>query len=334
MKLLWLLQSLFLFALANFVQGEDSCSPAEGTCKVYIVPGAPTEFTESTTGVKLAVRRWEPKDEIKSVLLFIHGGVGWHSAYSENMGKSMAEAGIAVVAYDTVGSGYSEGIDGLRQYFDSVETLTNDISMMLKKLRKDYPDKKVFAMGESFGGFQLEAQILIEQNATEGTLADGYIFTGPVIKLLPEMLPPKIVLTIMGFVGKFFPMLSMPSTDFLSTFDEAFGDPAWAQTGRNDPLVLEAAGIPPRLGMIGSVLSHMTADFERLEEINVPFMMYVGEKEIRVDVDAIKAFEKRASSSDKGIEIVPGARHQLFQDLPEVTERLTKRIQDWILARS
>ena len=184
MNLPRLLQTLFLFALATCAHGEDSCNPAEGTCKSYIIPGAPNEFVESTTGVKLAVRRWEPEGEIKSVLLFIHGGVGWHSAYSENMGKSMAEAGIAVVAYDAVGCGHSESIDGLRQYFDSMETLTNDISMMLKKLRKDYPGKKVFAMGESFGGFQLESQILIEQDATEGTLADGYIFTGPVIKLL------------------------------------------------------------------------------------------------------------------------------------------------------
>ena len=108
-------------------------------------------------------------------------------------------------------------------------------------------------------------------------------------------------------------MPSMPATNFFSTFDDAFGDPAWAQTGRHDPIIQEAAGIAPRLGMISAVLKHMTANFERLEEINVPFMMYVGEKEIRVDVNAVKAFEKRASSSDKGIEVVPGARHQLFQ---------------------
>ena len=64
------------------------------------------------------------------------------------MGRSMEETGIAVVAFDGVGSGHSEGMNGgLRNYFDSMDTLVNDVTMMLKKVREEYPGKKVFLMG-------------------------------------------------------------------------------------------------------------------------------------------------------------------------------------------
>eukprot|EP00797_Seminavis_robusta_P026988 Sro4_g003290.2 (345) ;mRNA; r:105969-107497 len=334
-----LLTSLVLSTIGSAAADDGDCSPAEGTCRVYNILGKPEEYTESTVpGVKLAVRRWTP-DDVKSVVLFAHGGAGFHSGYSDIMGKSFQEAGIAVISYDVAGSGYSDGLkdkngNTLRNYFDSMDTLTNDFTKVLNDVRSQYPTKKVFAVGESFGCKILLAQIMKEQEQSKGSLADGYVFSGPVVQLLPEMLPPKPVIAVMSFIAKFFPMLTMPGTDFFSTFDLAFGDKAWAQTGRHDPFVIEAASIPPKLGMIISVLNSLKKLNDSLETIGVPFKIFVGENEGRVDVDAIKRLAKVAKSTDKDIEIVPGAYHQLFQDLPEVTQLVCRHIQEWILARS
>lgn len=340
MKLLDLFWKYALTVITLAVIGgasDDSCNPNEGTCRAYTILGKPSEYTESTAGVKLAVRRWVPpqEDEIKSVILFVHGGAGWHSGYGDIMGRYMKEAGIAVVAFDGVGSGHSEGVGGLRNYFPNIDTLVNDVTMMLSKVRSEYPNKKVFAMGESFGGMVLVTQILKEQkNTNKNNLADGYLFTGPVIRVLPEMLPPKIVIKILGFVARFFPMLTMPGTDFFSTFDLAFGDKGWAQAGRNDPIIQEAATLDPKLGMISSVLSNMESMNRNLEEVNVPFKIFMGEMEGRVDVAAVKRLAEVAKSSDKEIEIVEGGYHQLFQDVPEVTEKVCQHVKEWIFARS
>lgn len=129
-------------------------------------------------------------------------------------------------------------------------------------------------------------------------------------------------------------MLTMPGTDFFSTFDLAFGDQAWAQTGRSDPIIQEAAQIPPRLGMAASILSSMNAINDNLEEVNVPFKIFMGEEERRVDTDAVRRLAKVAKSTDKEIEIVEGGYHQLFQDVPEVTQKVCKNVQSWVLARS
>lgn len=126
----------------------------------------------------------------------------------------------------------------------------------------------------------------------------------------------------------------MPGTDFFSTFDLAFGDKGWAQTGRNDLIIQEAATIAPKLGMITSVLKNMNAMYDSLEEVNVPFKIFMGENEGRVDVDAVKQLARVAKSTDKEIEIVEGGYHQLFQDVPVVTQKVCQRVQQWVLARS
>ena len=109
---------------------------------------------------------------------------------------------------------------------------------------------------------------------------------------------------------------------------------AWAQTGRNDPIIQEAATIAPRLGMIASVLDTMGWLQHNFADVKVPIKILVGENEGRVDVDAIKALGREASSTDKDLEIVRGAYHQLFQDVPEVTSFVCQRVVAWILART
>lgn len=126
----------------------------------------------------------------------------------------------------------------------------------------------------------------------------------------------------------------MPGSDFFSTFDLAFGDQGWAKAGRADPIIQEAAGIPPRLGMAASVLSNMEQMNNDLDQIQVPFKIFLGDKEGRVDTDAIRRYAEVAASKDKELEIVEGGYHQLFQDLPAVTNVVCAHVRDWILQRA
>ena len=263
------------------------------------------------------MRRWIPastttNDSIKSLVIFHHGGAGFHSGYCDTLGTFLKDHGVAMIAYDQVGSGYSDRIDDVPAYFDSMDTLIGDIGKVTMDVRSEYPDAKIFAMGESFGCMCLLYQVLMEQKKKRGqhddgaTLADGYILTGPLVKVLPEMLPPRFIIIILKFLSRYFPMLATPGTDIFSTFDEAFGDPRWAAAGRSDPFVIEANDHPPKLGMVTSVLSSMEYVNDHLEDVDLPFKIFMGEKEMRVDVDAVKRLAKVAKSKDKDIEIVKG----------------------------
>lgn len=133
--------------------------------------------------------------------------------------------GIGVIAYDQVGSGYSDGIGGRRQYFDSIDRLSDDLTKFVMDTRERFPGKPVFVLGESAGEMIAFHSIIREQKTK--TAADGYIMTGPIITLRDDMLPPKIVVKIVKPLVRFFPKLKMPGVDLYTTFDEAFGDPRW-----------------------------------------------------------------------------------------------------------
>jgi alpha-beta hydrolase superfamily lysophospholipase len=174
-----------------------------GTCQQnYQSLGKPTEYIDSSTiDVKLALRRWEPEADnnnndsttkSKSVAIFLHGGAGFHSGYSDILGRSMKNVGIPLILYDSVGQGYSDSIKGIRTYYDSIETLTNDFTTVLNYTRSQYKDYKVFVIGESFGGFVLLSHILQEQQKTKDSnipsnFADGYILASPMVKVLRKL---------------------------------------------------------------------------------------------------------------------------------------------------
>ena len=105
-----------------------------------------------------------------------------------------------MIAYDPVGSGYSEGIGGRRHYFDSLDRVAEDPTKFVKDTRETYPGKQVFVLGESFGGMVAVHSLLREEQTTKGVVADGDILAGPLITLRPEMLPPKLVITIVTFL--------------------------------------------------------------------------------------------------------------------------------------
>ena len=65
---------------------------------------------------------------------------------------------------------------------------------------RDLSGQKVFVLGESFGGMVAFHSLLREEQTTKGVVADGYILAGPLITLRSEMLPPKLVITIVTFL--------------------------------------------------------------------------------------------------------------------------------------
>ena len=343
---------------------EATAAAATTTTTIFTPLGPPDEYMNSSccpqSGgvVRLAVRRWEPPsassssqnadDEIKCVLIVLHGGVGWHSGYFNVLGTALASSNIAVVAYDQIGSGYSDGMTMMmngrrryRQYFDSMHTLTRDVGMVISNTKERYHGKPIFVLGESFGGmvllhYMLQQQQRNGQQEGQSTTNDGvkgYILTGPVIRLRDEMLPPNLVQRMVKVVARFFPHWPMPGIDFMSTFDDAFGDKRWAEAGRADPFVQEAASTPPRLGMIASVLTASSDIGTSMQNITLPFVIFVGQDDVRVRIPDSQELYRTASSTDKTLTVVPGGKHQLFQDQPNVTQYVIEGIQSWILAR-
>lgn len=308
----------------------EVCETSDETCvlpnQVFGPLGPPTEYLESSKGIRLAVRRWLPDDTVKSVVVVQHGGAGWHSGYFDVLGQDLKAHGIAVIAYDQVGCGYSDSMEPSRFYFDSMETINDDLKKVIHEARKY--GTKVFVLGESFGGMMVLHHIL------RGATADGYVLCGPVVRIADGILPPYPVQVILKFLSRYFPLLKLPVVDVSSSFDEAFGDKRWAAAGKADPIVQESLSTSPRLGMLGAVIGTQDEIGSSAEQVNVPFVIYLGEKDVRINVPAVHKLYEKATSKDKTLHIVEGGYHQLFQDRPEVTAKVVQGIREWVLARS
>ena len=176
--------------------------------------------------------------------------------------------------------------------------------------------------------------ILKEQQANPTAVADGYVMAGPAITLRPEMLPPRFVIKIVKVLARFFPSLKMPGVDIFSTFDDAFGDPRWAEAARADPFIQEAFVSAPLLGMAASTLTASDNIVASMDRVEAPFFIVVGNEDTRIVIPDSERLVQLARSNDKRLKIVENDRHMLFQDKAEITAEVINDIKEWILARS
>lgn len=99
-------------------------------------------------GTTLLQRHWTPDQPPWLHLLLIHG-VGEHAGRYERTGRLMAEAGIAVIAYDQRGHGGSHGRRGdVERWTD----LTGDAARLLAGVREEAGAGPVAVLAHSMGG--------------------------------------------------------------------------------------------------------------------------------------------------------------------------------------
>lgn len=90
--------------------------------------------------------------------------INWEKYYKKNY--------TGLIAYDNqVGSGYSDSLHGRRQYFDSIDTLSDDLSKFIKDTRSNYPGNiPILVLGESFGATVALHSILRPPSAPSPTI--------------------------------------------------------------------------------------------------------------------------------------------------------------------
>eukprot|EP00958_Prasinococcus_capsulatus_P012512 scaffold1248_cov393-Prasinococcus_capsulatus_cf.AAC.34 len=165
---------------------------AKSDSGTYETPAAPPELSGlplvSTTGDRLAVRRWPSVQKTTKGILVIHHGGGWHSGYFERLALAVGKEGISCVAFDMQGCGYSriyqqdagEGEDGATFHFDSIDCLVEDMASAVQWAQyQEDPvkiDLPVFLMGESFGA--IPATLLALKGAASENPYAGLIVSG------------------------------------------------------------------------------------------------------------------------------------------------------------
>ena len=137
-------------------------------------------FQTMRDGTEIHVMRWIPDGEVKGVIQLCHG-MAEHALRYDKMGSILADAGWVLSAHDQRGHGKTaqkaeslgKGKFGYLADKNGFEVITEDLLETVLSLKADYPQKKCFLLGHSFGSFV--SQNFIEKHGEE---IDGVVLCG------------------------------------------------------------------------------------------------------------------------------------------------------------
>ena len=243
--------------------------------------------SQTPAGVHELVRRWEPEDP-RAELVLCHG-LAEHSGRYEHVGERLAEAGIAVTAYDQVGFG---GSGGRRAWVDAWSDVLDQIQAHVENARKS--GLPVILLGHSGGGL-----FALEYTLSERPAPDLLVISAP--GLGGGAMWQRAVATALTRIA--------PRWEIPNGLDGAqlSRDPAVGEAYFADPLVYPKTTV--RYG--AEMFSAMDRVRSSLDRLSVPTLVIHGAS------DSIVPPQASAVLADHpGVErvVYPALRHEIFNE--------------------
>lgn len=255
--------------------------------------------------------------------MFIHG-YGGHSGLFDAFFAKLCAAGIAVRAYDCVGSGRSpphptRGRWNCERFGDLVE----DAAAFVRLAVADEAPLPVFVLGFSLGG--LVAAHALVAGSLRDTRVAGLILSSAAIDIRKTR--AQAVLACFGaLLSAFFPDSLVVPTQSPSLLSR---DPCVGQRYIADPLTRKGKG---KARMANETLRAFAWLHARRSLLRLPILAHHGTCDAFTDVGAVQALLDGCGSSDARLVRYEGAYHDLTQEscAPEVTATTI----EWVLSRS
>jgi alpha-beta hydrolase superfamily lysophospholipase len=251
----------------------------------------------------LSVAVWDRPDPERIVLL-AHG-YGEHIGRYEHVAAAFADRGAAVYGPDHLGHGESAGEQVL---IGSFEDIVDDLHLVDELARERHPGRPVVLVGHSMGGL-----IATRYAQRYGGLA-ALVLSAPGIGLsvvmrdwlaAPELPSDPIDVAVLS------------------------RDPAVGEAYANDPLVYHGGWKRPTLEafMAADAAIEAGGDFGDL-----PTYYVHGDADELVPMAVARPFVERLAGSDFTERIVPGARHEVFNETDR--DQTIGAVADWIDQRA
>jgi alpha-beta hydrolase superfamily lysophospholipase len=116
-------------------------------------------------------------------------------------------------------------------------------------------------------------------------------------------------------------------------FHTSFGDPAMAQVALADPLVFGGRTPAVTTVQILDAAARLCAAAATVFPPSTALLVAHGSADLRTSCAATEAFVEATNLGDKTFLRLPGARHMLLYDTPDVTGRVYADLRAWLAAR-
>jgi alpha-beta hydrolase superfamily lysophospholipase len=271
-----------------------------------------TSSFNNKAGLKIFTRTWLPGEDIRGVIVIVHG-LNSHSGYYQWAADQFTAQQYAVYALDLEGRGQSEGE---RFYVESIYDYVNEADQLVDIAKAAHPGLPVFMLGHSAGGVSACLYALEHQDKINGLVCESFAYQVPA---------PDFALAILKGLSHLAPHLhtiKLKNEDFSR-------DIAVVEAMNNDPLIAHES--QPSKTMEQLVLAD-----ERLKNefslITLPVLILHGTSDKATKYSGSQFFYDNAGSTDKTIKLYEGHYHDLLNDLDK--EKVMADIQEWIAAHS
>lgn len=263
---------------------------------------------ESTGGIKIFTRSWQPSGKSRGVVIIVPG-FNAHSGYYSWTADQFTANGLAVYALDLRGRGKS---DGERFYVNKFDEYVSDVSKFIEIVKSKEPELPVFLLGHSAGGVVSCIYTIDNQDELDGLICESFAFQVPA---------PDFALAVFKGLSHV-----APHAHVLHLKNELFSrDPKAVEAMNNDPLI--AHETQPT-----QTLAEMVRADERLkkafDQFTLPLLILHGTADKATKPSGSQLLYDSASSKDKTIKLYEGAYHDLLNDTDK--EIVMKDIQNWI----
>jgi alpha-beta hydrolase superfamily lysophospholipase len=264
----WLFLALLLSAGCAPTIDEDARLAGIGMARAAPEPNSMPRFTGTgfvtADGLVLPLREWLPRDEIKAVVLALHGFNDYSNAF-ENSGQAWAKQGIATYAYDQ--RGFGAALE--RGRWPGRAALAADAATAAEILRGLYPRVPLYLLGDSMGA-AVAVVAMTGESDTPVPDVDDVILTAPAVWGRATMdLLPKLVLWVGVRVA---PGLTLTGRGLERHPSDNI---AMLRALSRDPLVIKET----RVDTIYGLVDLMDAALDSAPRLDVPLLVMYGAKD-------------------------------------------------------
>lgn len=251
----------------------------------------------------------------KAVIIMLHG-MGSHSTPSAFIAKEFAKVGLASVAFDYRGHGYSEGKSGNIESMDEVIQDCKEFNRLVRDyFSSNYKHNfKYFLMGISMGGFL--SYFISKDSQTD---YNGVIFFAPAFKTQTNSYMKGVAKVLSNVLPNgFIPKIGSESVVCKNP-----------QFFEEKDYVHHTTSI--KFKTIGELIKKEHLILKDCEDFKVPFLLISGGKDKLVKPTSHFEFFKFSKSDDKELLYYPNCWHFIYAE-EEIFE-IISRVIDWIGSR-
>jgi alpha-beta hydrolase superfamily lysophospholipase len=294
-----------------------ACSP-----NLVTSPGSPSSSSSphvteqlfvSFDNTVLPLRVWLPADEIKGVIIALHG-LNDYSNFIKDSASFFNKRKLALYAYDQRGFGQSI----TRGKWSGWQAMTDDLATFVTLIKQIYPDTPVYILGDSMGG----AVAIVTMAQSNPPDVQGVILVAPAVWARSEM----------PFYQRFALWIAAHTIPWGKVTGQSLGITAsdniemLRELGK-DPLVIKET----RIDVLYGLSNLMDQAFDSAERFRDTSLILYGEKDEIIPREPVFDFYQRLPLSSRGqqrMTLYENGYHMLLRDLQSA--KVLTEIVEWI----